>query len=304
MFIKPKNIVQLPFLLNTAQKNGFAVGAFNPHYTKMISPILNAAERLQSPLIVQIAQIELELYQVSLSSFAENFWQAVAEVKPTIPLGFHLDHTKDLSLIEEAISYGFTSVMIDASAKKFQDNVATTRQVVQYAHARGVSVEAELGRIADGNAPETLTDEELYTDPQEAELFIQQTGVDALAVSVGTAHGAYLVRQPKIDLDRLQAIRQRTQTNLVLHGGSGTPEEMVKAAIRLPGGGVSKINIATDLELAIWDQLGCNDLLSEAEINSLSKKKFNNCAQAVEVVVENKISNFLLSKNCAAAYPF
>lgn len=301
---KLKNIVRLPILLDTAQKNGFAVGAFNPHYTKMIAPILNTAQRLQSPLIIQIAQIELEKYQVSLSSFADSFWRSVAEVKPTVPLGLHLDHTKDLSLIEEAISYGFTSVMIDASTKMLHENIATTRQVVQYAHAKGVSVEAELGKIADGNSLETQNDEELYTDPQEAEIFIQQTGVDALAVSVGTAHGAYLVRQPKIDLERLMAIRQRIQTNLVLHGGSGTPEEMIKAAIQLPGGGVSKINIATDLELAIWEELGCNDLLLEVEINSLNQTEFNRCAQAVESVVENKISKFLLSKDCAAAYSF
>jgi len=294
----------LTFLLDTAQKNGFAVGACNPHYTKMISPLLIAAERMQSPLIVQIAQVEFELYQVSLSSFAESFWRSVNEIKPTIPLGIHLDHTKDVSLIEEAISYGFTSVMIDASAKKFDENVAITRQVVRYAHARGVSVEAELGRIADGNSVETLNDEEMYTDPEEAERFIQETGVDALAVSVGTAHGAYLVRQPKIDLERLKAIRQRIQTNLVLHGGSGTPEEMVKAAIQLPGGGVSKINIATDLELAVWAELGCNSLLSEAEINSLSEKQFNLCAKAVEGAVENKMTKFLLSEGCAAVYQY
>jgi fructose-bisphosphate aldolase class II len=302
MFIKPHNIVSLPFLLETAQKNGFAVGAFNPHYTQMIAPLLTAAERLHSPLIVQIAQIELGLYQVSLSSFADSFWRSVAEVKPTVPIGLHLDHAKDPSLIAEAISYGFTSVMVDASAKLLDENISITRRVVQYAHARGVAVEAELGRIADGNTAETENDEDLYTDPREAERFVQETGVDALAVSVGTAHGAYLVRQPKIDLERLKAIRQRIQTNLVLHGGSGTPEEMVKAAIQLPGGGVSKINIATDLELALWAELGCDALQSEPEINSLNQTQIGQCAQAVERAAENKITNFLLSTGWAAAY--
>jgi fructose-bisphosphate aldolase class II len=268
----------------------------------MISPVLRGAERMQSPLIIEIAQIELELYCVNLYSFAESFWEAVAEVKPTIPLGIHLDHAKDLTLIEEAISYGFTSVMIDASAKELHENIAITRDVATYAHARGVSVEAELGRIADGDSAETIDDEDLYTDPDEAEMFVRETGVDALAVSVGTAHGAYLVRQPKIDLDRLKAIRQRIQSNLVLHGGSGTPKEMIKAAIQMAGGGVSKINIATDLELAIWGELGCNERLSEAEINSLSKAEIALCAEAVQGIVEDKITDFLLSKGHAEDY--
>lgn len=302
MFLKPKNIVQLPYLLHTAQRGGFAVGGFNPRYTKMISSVLRGAERMQSPLIIEIAQIELELYQVSLSSFAESFWQSVTEIKPTIPLGLHLDHAKKLPLIEEAISYGFTSVMIDTSAKELHENIAITRDVVTYAHARGVSVEAELGRIADGDMAETKNDEDLYTDPYEAEVFIRETGVDALAVSVGTAHGAYLVRQPKIDLERLKAIRQRIQTNLVLHGGSGTPKEMVKAAIQMPDGGVSKINIATDLELAIWGELGCNQRLSEAKINSLGEVEIARCSEAVQSVVEAKISDFLLSKGRAEDY--
>lgn len=302
MFKKPKNVVQLSYLLDTAQRGGFAVGAFNPRYTQMISPILRGAERMQSPLIIELAQIELELYQVSLSSFAESFWQSVDEVKPSIPLGLHLDHTKDLALIEEAVAYSFTSVMIDASAKELAENIAITRNVVDYAHARGVSVEAELGRIADGDAPETVNDKDLYTDPGEAEIFIRETDVDALAVSVGTAHGAYLVRKPKIDLEHLKAIRQSVPTSLVLHGGSGTPEQMVKAAIQLPGGGVSKVNIATDLEHAIWSELGCNQRLMEAEINLLNQAELDRCAQAVQNVVEEKISDFLLSKGRAADY--
>ncbi len=302
MFIKPKNIVQLPFLLHTAQLNKFAVGAFNPRYTKMIAPVIRGGQRMQSPLIIQLAQVELELYQVTLSSFAEYFWETIAEIKPTIPIGLHLDHAKQLSLIEEAISYGFTSVMIDASAKELAANMATSREVVEYAHARGVSVEAELGRIADGDSMAHKDDEELFTDPEEAELFIRETGVDALAISIGTAHGAYLVRQPRIDLDRLKAIRQRTNVNLVLHGGSGTPEEMIKAAIQMPGGGVSKINIATDLETALLAELGCKERLLEADINLLNKADLTRGANAVQSVVETKISDFLLSTGRAADY--
>lgn len=302
MFKKPKNIFLLPYLLSTAERGGFAVGAFNPRYTAMIRSVLRAGVRMRSPIIIQIAQIELELYELSVSSFAEKFWQTVAEEKPTVPLGLHLDHTKKISIIEEAISCGFTSVMIDASAKELKDNIATTRDVVEYSHARGVSVEAELGRIAAGDSIESENDEELFTDPQEAEVFVQQTGVDALAISIGTAHGAYLVKKPRIDLERLKAIREHTQVQLVLHGGSGTPAEMVKAAIQLPGGGVSKINIATDLEEALYKELGFKKRLAEAEFNLLDKDELSRGSQAVQRVVETKITDFLISKGRAADY--
>jgi ketose-bisphosphate aldolase len=302
MFNKPANIVLLPYLLSTAERGKFAVGAFNPRYTAIIKPILRGGERLQSPIIIQIAQVELELYQISVSHFAENFWQAIMEEKPSVPLGLHLDHTKKMTLIEEAISCGFTSVMIDASAKEIQDNIALTRDVVSYAHARGVSVEAELGRIAAGDSIENENDIELFTDPKEAGEFVRQTGVDALAVSIGTAHGAYLVKQPRIDLERLKAIRQHTQVHLVLHGGSGTPAEMIKAAIQLPGGGVSKINIATDLEVALYAELKCDTRLTETELNSFNKVEVDRGAQAVQKVVEAKISDFLFSKGRAADY--
>jgi ketose-bisphosphate aldolase len=302
MFKKPANIFLLPFLLSVAERGKFAVGAFNPRYTAMIAPVLRGGERMKSPLIIQIAQVELELYQLSVTHFAEYFWQAVLEEKPSVPLGLHLDHTKKLTLIEEAISCGFTSVMIDASSKELQDNIATTREVVDYAHARGVSVEAELGRIAAGDSIEIENDEELFTDPKEADEFVRQTGIDALAVSIGTAHGAYLVKQPRIDLERLAAIRQHTQAHLVLHGGSGTPAEMIKSAIQLPGGGVSKINIATDLEVALYKELKCDTRLTEAELNSLAKVDVARGAQAVQKVVEGKITDFLISKGRAGEY--
>src|SRR3712207_3339906 len=132
--------------------------------------------------------------------------------------------------------------MIDASELPLAENIARSREVAEYAHARGVSVEAELGRIGTTDYIETDDDVELYTDPDEAAEFVAATGVDALAVSVGTAHGAYLVRQPKVDIERLAAIRARTAAHLVLHGGSGVPPEMVAQAIGLAGGGVSKVN--------------------------------------------------------------
>jgi ketose-bisphosphate aldolase len=299
---KYQNIIPLKQILAPAQKAGFAVGAFSPRYTAMIRAVLRAAEHLQSPAIVQIAQVELRWYQLTLREFAHAFWQHVEELQPTVPIGLHLDHTQDIELIQEAIALGFTSVMIDASHQPLEGNIATTQQVVTYAHRNGVSVEAELGKIGTADFMESDTDEEMYTDPQEAATFVAQTGVDALAVSVGTAHGVYLVRQPRVDIERLKEIRSLTDVALVLHGGSGVPAEMVHNAIQLPGGGVSKVNIATDLELGLLAALGRNERTTDKGLNQLSAKDLELGADAVQAVVEEKMINFLGSDHKNSYY--
>jgi ketose-bisphosphate aldolase len=190
--------------------------------------------------------------------------------------------------------------MIDASAQPMQENIRLTREVVAYAHPRGVSVEAELGRLSSVDGLESGRDDELYTAPEEAALFVEQTGVDALAVSVGTIHGVYAVRQPRIDLERLRAIRAATAVPLVLHGGSGNPADMIQAAIRLPGGGVSKINIATDLENAMLAALGREKRLLDREFQALPEEDKALALQAVENVVADKMENFLFSAGRAA----
>jgi ketose-bisphosphate aldolase len=299
---KPANISTLKQLLTVAEHKHFAVGAFSPRYTAMIRPILRAGEATRSPIIVQVAQIELKWYQLSVEAFAREFWRQFEDLRPTIPVGLHLDHTSDFSLIQDAIAAGFTSVMIDASSLPLEDNIAESRKVVEYAHARNVSVEAELGRIGTADLMETESDEEQYTDPKEAAYFVQQTGVDALAVSVGTAHGVYTVRQPKIDIARLKAIRALTPVSLVLHGGSGTPLEMIRNAINIPGGGVSKVNVATDLELALLQELGMKERTTDATLCQLPLEILERGAQAVQKVVENKIVYFLTSQNHAGDY--
>jgi ketose-bisphosphate aldolase len=183
--------------------------------------------------------------------------------------------------------------MIDASELPLEENIARTREAVAIARERGVSVEAELGRIGSTDRVETDDDTELYTDPDEAAHFVAQTGVDALAVSVGTAHGVYLVRQPTIDFARLAAIRALTPVHLVLHGGSGVPAEMVAAAISLPGGGVSKVNIATDLELGALAALGRQDRLTDAEMTALPEAERARAQEAVGAVVDDKIRHYL-----------
>lgn len=299
MQTEAQNVFPLKTVLEAAERGKYAVGSFSPRCTPLIAPILRAGEQVRSPLIVQISQREFEWSGLSVPEFAAAFYEQVNKIKPTVPVALHLDHTWTISIIHEAIENGFTSVMIDASSKELEENIAITREVVAYAHERGVSVEAELGRIFSADTLETESDEELYTDPVEAERFVRETGVDALAVSVGTAHGVYMVRQPKIDLERLKAIRARTPVHLVLHGGSGVPEALLKAAIRLPGGGVSKVNIATDLEQAMLAVLGLEKRIPNAELLRLPGETLARCAEAVQGVVVDKMVNFLGSSNQA-----
>ena len=280
-------------VLSTAERGGYAVGSFSPRTTAMIQPVLCAGQAALSPVIVQISQRELTRYQITPSRFAEEFFAQVEEQHITVPVVLHLDHTKEMSVIQDAIIAGFTSVMIDASEKPLDENISITRQVVDYAHARNISVEAELGRIGTTDFVETESDEELYTKPEEAERFVRETGVDALAVSVGTAHGVYTVRQPKIDMPRLRAIRALTSVHLVLHGGSGVPAEMMQAAVQLEGSGVSKVNIATDLELAALGALGRDHYLTDAGMNALSREAITLARAAVQQTVTDKIDNFV-----------
>jgi ketose-bisphosphate aldolase len=290
---RPSNVYTLNPLLEAAQAGGYAVGSFSPRCIPLIRPILRAAQRLSSPAIVQISQRELGRYQVSLEEFAQAFYAFLREDEITVPVALHLDHTKDLNIIEAAVQHRFTSVMIDASDLPFQDNAALTSKVVALARPRGVSVEAELGKIGSTDLVETDQAEELFTDPYEARQFVGETQVDALAVSVGTSHGAYSGKQPQIDYRRIQEIRALTPVPLVLHGGSGVPAEMIRRAIGLPGGGISKVNLATDLELAFLSALGRMERLTNAECQALPPSLLAKGLLAVEGVVEEKIRDYL-----------
>jgi ketose-bisphosphate aldolase len=299
---RPHNLLTLKQALALAERVGCALGSFSPRYTPMIAPVLSAAMEMQSPLIVQVSQKEFERYTVTPPEFAEEFFAQFRAQNVTVPVVLHLDHTKDLAVIRAAIEAGFTSVMIDASEKPFADNIRISREVVEYAHARNVSVEAELGMIGTTDFVETEHDEELFTNPDEAKQFVDETQVDALAVSVGTAHGVYNVRKPRIDYDRLTAIRARTPVHLVLHGGSGVPAEMMAKAIHLPGGGVSKVNIATDLELALLGAMGRTECMTNAECKALAPDQLEQGRAAVAATVRDKMANFVGSAGKADAF--
>ncbi|WP_274650802.1 class II fructose-bisphosphate aldolase [Paenibacillus humicola] len=300
--LRPTNVITLKQALVTAEKHGYATGSFSPRYTPMIRPVLRAAQRTNSPVIVQISHKELVRYEITTRQFGEEFYEGIVSEGITVPVVLHLDHTKEPDTIVQAIEAGFTSVMIDASEKPLEENIAISREIAEYAHAHGVSVEAELGMIGTTDFVETDKDEELYTDPQEAKRFADETGVDALAVSCGTAHGVYMVREPKIDYARLQAIRALTPVHLVLHGGSGVPASMMMQAVKLPGGGVSKVNIATDLELSLLGALGREERMTDEECRSLPADRLEIGRSAVEGTVAGKITGFLGSSGAAAYF--
>ncbi len=291
--------MRLEEILKNTRAEGYAVGSFSPRYVPMIRPVLKAAQECASPAIVQISQKEFNRYGVKAADFAREYFKQLEELRITVPTTLHLDHTKDFSVIREAIDAGFESVMIDASEFDFEENVRITREVVEYAHARNVSVEAELGKIGSTDMVETDNDSELYTDPKEALEFVKRTGVDALAVSVGTAHGVYTVKQPQVQLDIIRAIRGLTPVYLVLHGGSGVPSGMVEDSYTMEGGGISKVNIATDLELAFLGSLGLAQRGDNDWSLALAPGDLETGRSAVQELVEGKMTRYLHSDHKA-----
>ena len=299
-----KNLTTFRDLAPHAQQHGYAVGAFSPRYPLMIPPILRAAQALGSPLLVQISQKDMTRCRVEVEDFSAAFLGYLAELGVTVPVGLHLDHTHEESIIDRALASGFTSVMIDASDYPLEENIRVTRLVADRAHAIGASVEGELGTIGATSFSETDESEAVaYTDPEQVEEFVSGSAVDALAVSVGTVHGVGR-REVTIDIDRLAAIRARTGVPLVLHGGSGISAPMMRRAIRLPGGGVSKVNLATDLEVAMLAAIGSSKRLVDEEVRSLSASELERAQAAVEAVVREKIESVLSSAGQAAGHPW
>ena len=290
-----KQVENLTNLLENARKGKYAVGSFSPRYTKLILPVVQAAVETDSPVIVQLSEKEIIRHQVNVEAFAREFYRVVEELDPQVPIALHLDHTKTFDVIRQAIDAGFTSVMIDASEYEFEENVRITRQVVEYAKPRKVTVEAELGKIGTTDFVETDHDEELFTVPEEAKEFCERTGVDCLAVSVGTAHGIYTVRQPQVDYDRLERINSLTRVPLALHGGSGVPSQMVRKAVQMESGGVSKVNIATDVEQAMLQVVGREGHMTEAELNSCTEEQIAHSREAVKELVKEKMCCYVMS---------
>lgn len=282
-------------MLAAAQSGAYAIGAFNCRYPQMIRAVLEAAQEERSPVALEIAQLELEWFGIELPVFMENVAKAVRDARIDIPYAVHLDHTWDMKIIDQAIACGFTSVMIDASSHPLQENIAITRDVAKSAHAHGVGVEAELGKIGGADAMESPNDTAMYTDPAEAALFVRETDCDSLAVSVGSAHGVYAVKNPTIDYGRLAEIRAEVSIPLVLHGGTGLPVETVRKAIAIPGGGISKLNVATELELTLLDALGVKERMSPEQIQAVTREEEEIARVALKAVVAEKMRTYLNS---------
>lgn len=230
-------------ILNDAHGKGYAVGAFNVNNMEQVHAIIEAAEETKSPVIIQASQGGLKYAGVEyIAAMAK-----VAAKNSSVPVAIHLDHGTDFKQIMLCLRNGFTSVMIDASHYELDENIRKTKQIVDMAHAVGVTVEAEIGKIG-GVEDDIAVDEKeaTYTDPAEAEKLVKETGVDYLAIAVGTAHGPYK-GEPKLDFDRIKVIKERLNMPLVLHGSSGVSEESIKKAVSL---GINKINIDTDIRMA------------------------------------------------------
>lgn len=230
-------------VMKHAHENGYAVGAFNVNNMEAIQAIIEAAEELQSPVIIQASQGGLKYAGVKYIAAMVK----VAAEAASVPVVLHLDHGTEFLSQVQCLQAGWTSLMIDASHYDFQENIAKTKEIVEMAHQVGVGVEAELGKIG-GVEDDIAVDEKdaTYTEVEEAYEFVCATGVDYLAIAVGTAHGPYK-GDPKIDFTRIAQIKARLNIPLVLHGSSGVPKESIEKAI---AAGINKINIDTDLRQA------------------------------------------------------
>ncbi|NMB28156.1 MAG: class II fructose-1,6-bisphosphate aldolase [Tissierellia bacterium] len=230
-------------LLQDAHKKGYAVGAFNVNNMEIVQAIIEAAEETNSPVILQASQGGLKYAGVEYIAELGK----LAARNANVPVVVHLDHGTDFDQVMLCIRHGFSSVMIDGSRFDLEGNIAITKKVIEVAHAVGVSVEAELGKIGGTEDHITVSERDAtFTDPEEAKRFVDETNVDSLAIAVGTAHGVYK-GEPKLDFDRIKVIKEITDMPLVLHGSSGVPDEAIKKAVSL---GINKINIDTDLRMA------------------------------------------------------
>ena len=227
-------------MLLDAQKGGYAVGAFNAENMEMVMAIVDAAEELQAPVIIQttpstVKYAGLDMYLANVRAAAE---------RASVPVAMHLDHGSSFDLAMKALHTGYTSVMIDGSQESFENNIALTRSVVRAAECMGIPVEGELGTV--GGKEDDLEASAGCTLPEEAAEFAEKTGVSSLAVAIGTAHGVYKTT-PKLDVERLKEIRRVVSVPLVLHGASGLTDEAVKSCI---AEGICKVNFATELRQA------------------------------------------------------
>ncbi len=270
-------------LLAIARENHFAVPAYNISSNMLLTGAIEAAEAANAPVIIAIHPDELAFVGTAFVKFA------LEEAKnATVPVVIHLDHGSSLEQIMTAIRAGFTSVMIDASELPLDQNIAACREVAALAHAVNVSVEGELGTIGElDEEAEAGAEEVIFVDPEEVKTFVDATDVDTLAVAIGTSHGLYPKdMKPEIRLDLLQAINAKVDIPLVLHGGSGNPDEEIARSVEL---GICKINISADMKNAFYQK--CREVLQDPILREPSSI-YPQCIDAMKVVCRQKFDLF------------
>ena len=292
-------------LMIPARKNGYAVGAFNVQNLESVQAVAEAAVEEKSPAILQITPSVIKYAGLP---YISGLVRTAAELSP-VPLAMHLDHGEDFDTAAKCVAAGFSSVMIDGSFLSFEENVALTKRVIDVAHPKGVSVEAELGKLAGVEERSVEEKDAILTDPEAAVEFVNKTDVDALAIAIGTSNGAYKFKsESKLDLERLRVIGKKISIPLVLHGASsvpqwivekatkygatfggakGVPEEELKKAIAL---GISKINIDTDLRLAFTATV--REVLSNSPKEFDPRKILGPAKNAMKEVAKGKMRLF------------
>ena len=309
------SLVTTKEMFEKSMKEGFAIGAFNVNNMEIIQAIVDAAAENNSPVILQASSSAIKYARIN---YLMKMIEAAVEEHPNVPIAIHLDHGPDFETCKKCVDAGFTSIMFDGSKYDFEENIRLTKEVVDYAHAHGVVVEAELGKLAGiEDEVNVSADEAKYTDPAQAEEFVRRTGVDSLAIAIGTSHGAYKFKgEAKLRFDILKEIKERIpETPIVLHGASTVIPELVETCNQfggnIPGAkgvpdeilheasvsGVSKINVDTDLRLALT--AGIRKVFAEDPSAFDPRKYLTPARDLVKETVSHKIKNVFGSANKA-----
>ncbi len=302
-------------MFEKSMKENYAIGAFNINNMEIMQGIVDAAKEENSPVILQASSGAIKYARIN---YLMKMLEAACEEAPNIPIAIHLDHGADFETCKMCIDAGFTSVMIDGSKYDFEENVALTKKVVDYAHEHGVVVEAELGKLAGIEDDVNVAQEDaMYTDPEQAKEFVQRTGCDSLAIAIGTSHGAYKFKgEAKLRFDILKKIKELIpNTPIVLHGASTVIPELVemcnKYGAQIPGAkgvpdemlheaslnGVSKINVDTDLRLAMTAQI--RKVFAEDPSVFDPRKYLTPAREEIKRTVQHKIRDVFGSSNKA-----
>ena len=309
------SLVTTKEMFEKSMKEGYAIGAFNVNNMEIIQGIVDAAAEQKSPVILQASSSAIKYAKIN---YLMKMVEAAVEEHPNIPIAIHLDHGPDFETCKMCVDAGFTSVMFDGSKYDFEENIRLTKEVVDYAHAHGVVVEAELGKLAGiEDDVNVASDEARYTDPAQAEEFVRRTGVDSLAIAIGTSHGAYKFKgEAKLRFDILKEIKARIpNTPIVLHGASTVIPELVEMCNQyggnIPGAkgvpdeilheasisGVSKINVDTDLRLAMT--AGIRKVFAEDPSAFDPRKYLTPARELVKETVAHKMRDVFGSANKA-----